>query len=152
MFRRDIKYPEGYEHISLESDRSDYTPQVGERNYVEARVPQLAPSEGDAVSDCQIEEGPARPGDEEELRPNATGNLSIAHDRPEEEKKESAPPAKICPAAPASRPVLSNLIDRLMNFSYSAKKSPSMISQDNPMRSGRVKSNSNNFFDIDGNN
>lgn len=26
MFRKEIKYPQGYEHISLESDRSDYTP------------------------------------------------------------------------------------------------------------------------------
>lgn len=33
------KYPKDYDQISLGSDKSDYNPFVGERNYVDAVVP-----------------------------------------------------------------------------------------------------------------
>lgn len=91
MFRKEIKYPQGYEHISLESDRSDYTPQVGERNYVEARVPHLAASEGAALSSGSIiQEGEDK---EENAPPDAAENV-VQENQEEEKKESSAPPEK----------------------------------------------------------
>ena len=37
--RQESKYPQNYDVISLGSDKSNYDPFVGERNYVEAVVP-----------------------------------------------------------------------------------------------------------------
>ena len=75
-------------------------------------MPHLAGSEGAALSSASmIQEGE----DKEENNPNADAAEDIVQGNKEEEKKErSAPPekAKMLPAAPASRPVLSNLIDR----------------------------------------
>lgn len=33
------KYPKDYEVVSLGSDKSDYEPVVGERNYVQTKLP-----------------------------------------------------------------------------------------------------------------
>ena len=90
-------------------------------------MPSLERSEREAPSENQIEQDMIKPV-HRQVHDNATSNLDLGNARADEEEKASAPPAKVSPAAPASTPVLSDMMERVMNKSQAAKKSPSMIS------------------------